>query len=57
MWLVERPLLEFDDWVESIPFDETRRYSRRVLQTFGTYMFLRTGQLPQFPARVPAAPQ
>jgi len=53
-WLAEggadRP---FDLWVESIPYDETRRYTRRVLQSWGIYSLLDEGRLPRVPATVP----
>ncbi|MGF1468078.1 MAG: transglycosylase SLT domain-containing protein, partial [Sandaracinaceae bacterium] len=51
-WLDERGGLRFDAWVEEIPYDETRRYTRRVLQTWGTYQWLATGELPAFPGRL-----
>lgn len=39
-WLKERPGLDFDVWVELIPFTETRRYTKRVLSSRGAYTFL-----------------
>lgn len=35
-------------FIESIPYDETRRYTRRVLQTWGVYAFLDEGRLVPF---------
>ncbi|MFT5355897.1 MAG: soluble lytic murein transglycosylase [Polyangiales bacterium] len=43
---------DFDAFVESIPFDETRRYTRRVLQTYGVYSWLDTGRLPEMPTTI-----
>lgn len=48
-WLAERGDLPFDEFVDSIPFAETRRYTRRVLQTYGVYSVLDTGELPELP--------
>lgn len=39
-WLKERPNLDFDVWVELIPFRETRRYTKRVLASRGVYTVL-----------------
>ncbi len=51
-WLRERGHLPFDEFVERIPYDETRRYTRRVLQTWGVYAWLDEGRLPEIPARL-----
>jgi soluble lytic murein transglycosylase len=47
-WLRERPTMSFDAWVEEIPYEETRRYTRRVLQTYGIYAALAGEALPNF---------
>jgi soluble lytic murein transglycosylase len=39
-WLRERPHVDFDVWVELIPFSETRRYTKRVLSSRAVYGFL-----------------
>ncbi len=39
-WLKELATREFDLWVELIPFRETRRYTKRVLASYGVYSFL-----------------
>ena len=39
-WLRERPSLDFDLWVERIPYLETRRYTKRVLSSRAIYAFL-----------------
>ena len=31
---------DFDVWVETIPVAETRKYVKRVIQTYGIYHFL-----------------
>jgi soluble lytic murein transglycosylase len=45
-WLRERPNLELDEWIETIPYTETRRYTRRVLQSYGVYAWLDEGRIP-----------
>lgn len=39
-WLRERPNVDFDVWVEMIPYRETRRYTKRVLASRAAYAFL-----------------
>ncbi len=39
-WLANRTSNDFDIWVEQIPFEETRRYTKRVLTSFAAYSFL-----------------
>ncbi len=39
-WLKERPGLEVDDFVEEIPFSETRNYVKRVLASYAAYSLL-----------------
>jgi soluble lytic murein transglycosylase len=39
-WLKERPHMDFDVWVELIPFNETRRYTKRVLASRAAYAYL-----------------
>ncbi|MDQ3037772.1 MAG: lytic transglycosylase domain-containing protein, partial [Myxococcota bacterium] len=53
-WLRERGALELDEFIEEIPYDETRRYSRRVLQTWGIYGWLDDGALPRWPSALPS---
>lgn len=52
-WVRERPTQALDEWIESIPYSETRRYTRRVLQSYGVYAFLDEGQLPDLNAQLP----
>lgn len=42
-WLRERPEVDFDIWVETIPIRETRRYTKRVLASHAAYDFLYAG--------------
>ncbi|MBW2462369.1 MAG: lytic transglycosylase domain-containing protein [Deltaproteobacteria bacterium] len=56
-WLRQRGTLPLDEWIESIPYDETRRYTRRVIQTWGTYSWLDEGRLPALSERLPRAPR
>ncbi len=39
-WMRERPDVDFDVWVELIPFRETRRYTKRVLASRAAYAFV-----------------
>jgi soluble lytic murein transglycosylase len=52
-WLKQRPHLALDEWVEEIPYDETRRYTRRVLETWGIYRYLDEGELATLSAELP----
>ena len=52
-WLRERPSQRLDEWIEDIPYDETRRYTRRVLQTWGVYTWLDRGEAITLPAALP----
>lgn len=53
-WLKERPHYDFDVWVESIPFRETRRYTKRVLASRATYAVLYE---PEFAEQALTLPQ
>jgi soluble lytic murein transglycosylase len=53
-WLQEDAARPLDVFIEEIPYDETRRYTRRVLQTYGVYQWLADEQLPELPAKLPA---
>jgi soluble lytic murein transglycosylase len=39
-WLDERPGEDFDVWVERIPYEETRNYTKRVLGSMAAYEML-----------------
>ncbi len=49
-----RPDEPLDAWIEDIPYDETRHYTRRVLATWGIYEWLDHGRLPALPTHLPA---
>jgi soluble lytic murein transglycosylase len=55
-WLAQRNTEPLDVWIENIPYDETRSYSRRVLQTYGVYHWLATGEVLRLPERLPLLP-
>ncbi|MET0284253.1 MAG: lytic transglycosylase domain-containing protein, partial [Polyangiales bacterium] len=48
-WLRERGSQSLDVWVENIPYDETRGYTRRVLQSYGVYTWLATSEMLTLP--------
>ncbi|MDI1432310.1 transglycosylase SLT domain-containing protein [Polyangium sorediatum] len=39
-WVDERPNEDFDLWVEQIPYEETRLYTKRVMTSMSAYDFL-----------------
>lgn len=39
-WLAQNGALEEDEWIESIPYDQTRSYAKRVLRSFAIYQAL-----------------
>ena len=39
-WLAERPGLPDDEWVESMPYEQTRKYVKRVLRSLHAYQVL-----------------
>ena len=45
--------MPLDEWIENIPYSETRRYTRRVLQSYCVYTFLDDGRLPELSAALP----
>ena len=49
-WLGERGDLAMDEFMESIPYDETRNYTKRVLASYFTYSWLyATRPVPSVP--------
>ncbi|MFW2387881.1 MAG: transglycosylase SLT domain-containing protein [Polyangiales bacterium] len=56
-WLEEDAARPLDIFIEEIPYDETRRYTRRVLQTYGVYQWLADEQLPELRAKLPGNTQ
>jgi soluble lytic murein transglycosylase len=49
----ERAGLSVDEWVEAIPYDETRGYTKRVLSSYFAYLWLSTNKVDD---RVPIIP-
>ncbi len=39
-WIAARESDDFDLWDEQIPYEETRRYTKRVLASYAAYAFL-----------------
>jgi soluble lytic murein transglycosylase len=52
-WLSERPDDDFDVWVERIPYEETRLYTKRVMTSLTAYEFLYTPDQPSQALRTP----
>jgi soluble lytic murein transglycosylase-like protein len=55
-WVVamtaEGRTLDMDAFIDEIPFEETQRYVRRVLEMEATYRLLYEGELPRWPKTV-----
>jgi soluble lytic murein transglycosylase len=47
-WVKERGSWDRDAWAEEIPYDETRRYSKRVIASYFTYRYLLHDEIPVF---------
>jgi soluble lytic murein transglycosylase len=43
-WMVNNQGLTFDEFIESIPFSQTRHFTKKVLQTIATYRWLYAGE-------------
>jgi soluble lytic murein transglycosylase len=54
-WLAERPSQDFDLWVERIPYDETRNYTKRVITSMAAYEFLYAKDRPSEALASPVA--
>ena len=52
-WITKRPTDDFDVWVERIPYEETRNYTKRVIGTMAAYEFLYTRDQPSEALRAP----
>jgi soluble lytic murein transglycosylase len=52
-WAKDSPSVDFDLWVELIPYRETRRYTKRVLASRGAYSFLYYQPTEQSPSNDP----
>jgi soluble lytic murein transglycosylase len=53
-WLAERGDLAGDEFLELMPYDETRNYTKRVLASYFAYAWLYDGEVPRFPLKLPA---
>ena len=54
-WLGERPTEDFDLWVERIPYEETRSYTKRVITSLAAYEFLYAKDQPSEARSAPLA--
>jgi len=54
-WLCVRGSWAQDEFNEEIPYDETRNYSKRVINSFFVYSWLRDGTVPEMPNEIPKA--
>ncbi|MFT3767788.1 MAG: transglycosylase SLT domain-containing protein [Minicystis sp.] len=54
-WITERGADDFDLWVERIPYEETRNYTKRVIGTMAAYEMLYTRDQPSEALRAPLA--
>jgi soluble lytic murein transglycosylase len=54
-WITARPTHDFDLWVERIPYEETRQYTKRVITSMAAYEFLYAAETPSEALRSPRA--
>jgi len=54
-WVQKEPTALFDRWVEAIPFEETRNYTKRVVGSIAAYEFLYARDKPSEALRSPPA--
>jgi soluble lytic murein transglycosylase len=54
-WIGERPNDDFDLWIERIPYEETRNYTKRVITSLLAYEFLYARDQPSEALRMPLA--
>ena len=54
-WISKHPADDFDLWVERIPYEETRNYTKRVIGTMAAYEFLYFRDQPSEALRAPLA--
>jgi len=52
-WIRQRHRYDLDEFIELIPGDQARRYSKRVLGSYFTYSYLHDGQVPEIRNAVP----
>jgi soluble lytic murein transglycosylase len=56
-WVSQRPIEDLDLFVERIPYDETRDYTKRVLKSYAAYLFLYENDQLAEALRLPARTQ
>jgi soluble lytic murein transglycosylase len=57
-WLAERGSLAMDEFMETIPYDETRNYTKRVLASYFTYSWLYADKpVPTVPLAAKGSPK
>ncbi|MEZ4288936.1 MAG: transglycosylase SLT domain-containing protein [Polyangiales bacterium] len=56
-WLENTTTDELDEFVEAIPYDETKRYTRRVLQSYCIYSWLYEKKLPEISLLIRQKPE
>lgn len=56
-WIAQRPVEDFDLFVERIPYDETRNYTKRVLKSYAAYLYLYEPELLNEALRLPPRTQ
>lgn len=54
-WITERGADDFDLWVERIPYEETRNYTKRVIGTMAAYEMVHAQGRPSEALRAPIA--
>jgi soluble lytic murein transglycosylase len=52
-WITSHPADDFDLWVEHIPYEETRNYTKRVIGTMAAYELLYARDRPSEALRAP----
>ena len=52
-WLCERGAWSHDEFVEAIPYDETRGYTKRVLATYFVYAWMNDETVPTLALAIP----
>ncbi len=52
-WIRQRHRYDLDEFIELIPGDQARRYTKRVLGSYFTYVYLGEGRVPEIRNAVP----
>lgn len=52
-WLCERGTWAADEFGEEIPHDEARNYTKRVMNSYFVYAYLKDGTIPEVPNDIP----